>query len=322
MSMVSQQYYIQTGDVVKKGTIYIFPKGSDASIPDESVMTDYYYRLYDLKNYFLVKNIFIGHDLNLAINQSNTSDSINVKLIQPIYELYDDMRNLNFDGFIEFSNYATNNGALRNHIIFIDKSSISYSYNDARYFNRKIPEFNKPNTTELHGLNMIMSMQNKKTVSKNNFLFALSVIDNVATLEVFIISEIVSWIKQIELSEITKDGNLVDPSANTVNFFDCIAVFAINGHKYVDGNRIETFYFYKMEQSNVTLFLKIVTTEPNNEFTMARNIKIRPNILYIIYEHFKYFNVMDIQPEFNTFHKRYALDVYNVQGGTTYISGS
>ena len=319
-----QSYWISLGGVKAKGKLLVFPKGSHEVIRNPDVKYNFFFKPYDQKNYFLTESPFIGHDLNVTIEIEKEYEELQGHLASPLYLLYhnDNFTENSKNSFIEFSNYSTNRNSLRNHLIFIESDKLKFSYSDANYFIRKIPNFNMPIKRELRGVNMITSMMGKNSTSKNNFLFTFSVIDGVAEVEVFIVSDVVSWVKGILLREIYDDGYKVAPNCSEVNIFSTESVFAVHAQKETSEGVFDNFYFYKVEEMTITMF-KVVEAKSFEiqGFKVARNIRIQQNLLYIIYEGFDYFHIMDLRTDKNTFYKKYKVDVYNKDKGILYISG-
>ena len=299
-----ENYWLNMGGVHGKGKLFLFPKGSNKTIRNPDANINLYYKIYDQKNYFLIEDPFIGHDLDVKIEVDEKYKDLDAHLASPLYLLYhnDNFTENRNNSFIEFSNYATNHNSIRNHLIFIEKDNIKFSYNDANYFIRKIPNFNLPILRELRGVNMVTSMMNKNITSKNNYLFTFSVIDGISEVEVFIVSDVVSWIKRIQLIEIVKDGFKVTPECSVVNYLDWVSVFIVHAQKETDEGLQNKFYFYKIDEMNIRMFKSLLANPAETQgFTAARNIRVQNNLLYIIYDGFDYFNIMNIRPDKDSF---------------------
>jgi hypothetical protein len=300
------------GDVEALGTLLIFPEKSNLIIANPNANTDIYYKLFDYKTFFELKDLMIGPNINLSIRPEEGFEEIEMYLVAPLHEIFN-VTNINMTGFIEYSNYATYFSKLRNHLIFLSNDTIFTITSDVDYFDKKITGFPVRASHKIRGANFTSTFLIEEEDSKNDYVYAFSVVDGKASFHIFIVSDVVSWIKQIKLTKISEEGNYVLPYNNRVNFIDGRIVI-VNSHRSSDNKNV--FYMYNIKGQNIE-FVRTITAD-NSVVTAVKNIKIQEEIFYILYDNLDYIRVMNLYKNDTEFHKLYSIDNY---GDNVYYKG-
>lgn len=300
----NESYCIKMGDVEAEGTLMIFPEKSNLVIANPNANTDIYYKLYDYKTFFELKDLMIGPNLDLMIRPEEGFEDFDMYLVAPLHEIFN-VTDINMTGFIEYSNYATYFSKLRNHLIFLNSDTIFTITSDIDYFDKKITGFPIRSSHQIRGANFTSTFLVEDEDGKNDYVYAFSVINGSASFHVFIVSDIVSWIKQIKLTQIRDDGNYVLPYNNRVNFIDG-RIIIVNSHRSSDNTNV--YYMYNVKGQNLE-FMQTITGD-NNVVTAVKNIKIQEEIFYILYDNYNYIRVMNLYKNDTQFHKLYSIDNY------------
>ena len=200
-------------------------------------------------------------------------------------------------------------------MLFFNQDNVTTLSNDADFYDKYVPEYDMVKWQWIRGANFTTSVSYQNETSRNSYIYALSVVDEVPSFHVFIISDIVSWVGEIKLHNITDNGHKVKPIADMLNYIDN-RIFYINAYEVRGGTTYNIFYFYKISDQGLNCFK---TAETGKLFVAGTKvIKLRDSLFYVIYEYKDEFSVMNLYKNKDSFYKLYKL---NTHDDVTYKSG-
>lgn len=295
------KYCLALGNQKAEGRIILFPKNSDDLIINTQFGDKFYFNLYDPLTEFMLDDIFIGPDLSLHITEvfNNKTKGLGIMdeiqdpliLLEPLELLEKKKIELqNSTISMDLATYATNFDTVRMHLIFTQHNYLVYSFTDIDYFSNVMKPAVTMISSEVRGASFVSSfMYSSINVTGNSYLHVFSVgEDNVPVNHIFIVSDIVSWIDQIRLTDNRDVPFYTDRSDPCVTYISEDNVFIVKGYVLENAVKKYSYYFFNLNNT-ISAFDKISSDETQQ--SVKKFIYISANLYYIIYENTTYIDV-------------------------------
>jgi len=333
------------------GTLIVFKKiGHSELIHNSQFPTDFYMNLYDPFASLIFNDIFLGQDLNLSIAVidpdspyylphsdssrelafgetpllSNHCNDLNIsnlylELKQPIENLPFEIKTTDI-GLMDLTTYAIGNTTFRIHMMMTMKDYITYEYNDIDYFHGTVLQSVKNETFKINNASFVSTFVYKcdEEIDKS-YLYALSVFkEDDPEYHLFNISDVMSWVSKIKLTNITDDDYKVVASQESVNFIEeqnTIIVHAYQKNRWT-GSIKDSFYFYHVVGKDIYCFDVVRSDEV--EHLLYKFVYISEYLYYLIYKDAHYVDVYKLNANLRQHSIEYRL---GISSNETYLTG-
>lgn len=221
---------------------------------------------------------------------------------------------------MQLSTYVTEIGDLRMFLIFVYENYILYFYSDYSILRNSHSARSQKRTRDVRDANITTAFMFRDSERfKNEYLWAFSLMDGKPSFQVYIISEIVSWLKRVDLDCITNAGDRVDTDLKSINFISAQNSFIIRAYqKNKIGQRKDTFYYYRIVNGTEIELFDTYRTE-SSSFPISKIIAVNNDLYYLIHESCPEIDIYTINKEYKTHYVEYTLRLKN---NTQYISGN
>jgi hypothetical protein len=314
-------YCVKMDGEVHKGKVVVFQKDTNSVVKREFIEKDYYFSLYNSQMFFTLNAIFFGSDLKMKVdNRYQNASEVDLVLQSPL--ILDDFQILTFADIrsTEISCYVSYLGYIRMFEIFVSAKTIlykSFDYSLLEDFEfNKLVDFIK---LEVRGANLISSyLYTQNELITNDYLWTISVVNEKPSFHVFIVSEVISWLKEIHLPDIENDGYKVEPLKTNIHFLKNQNLFVIRGYKTstLGYKSVSLFYFKLINGTSIEKLITLPTDNPTDQ--IPKYVALTEEIFYLIYNSNKTIDVFTKSTKYNTYYIEYSIEINN---GTQYISG-
>lgn len=220
---------------------------------------------------------------------------------------------------MEVATYATSSNVYRMHVIFTLKNLIVDFYWDMGYYQEEMINQKTFISSVVHGVRFVSTVITEGSEKdSNSYLYALSVANQAKPeYHIYIVSDVVSWVKKVPLLNITQDGFKVEPSKGSVTYIEEQDVFIVKAYKEEWLRATKTaFYFYKVNGTNLTIFDKVTSEETSSR--AVKFVYINDFLYYIIYKGEHYVDVYSLNTKLNRHYIEYRL---GIEGDSTFLTG-
>ena len=327
-------YCLYLGDRIGAGDIELFRDYQNSSlIINEAFDNQFYFDLYDPLSYFYLDDVFLGPDMKLNIStvsldlnyysklddlykKADNNQTINLDVIPPL-SLSDYSEINNHTTMMEVATFSTGYYKYKVHAIFVNHDTLEYqSYEIDLLGDVKIDDLAKIETFRNVEFVSIFVYRNM-TYKCNSYLYALSVVDQKPVYHVFIISDVVSWIKQIPLTDIIDKGLKVQNSKDSTNYITNQGILIVQATKWKFGIIEEdSFFFYRVKNDHITLFDTVYAKETKD--FMNKFVYVENSLYYIIYSLTSYIDIYTLNSYQNKHYIEYTI---NPPDNAVYITG-
>jgi hypothetical protein len=190
-----------------EGNVVVFNGYTNDIIINPNAQTDIYFKLYDTDMEYYLHDLFIGHEIQIALGDDTMlPEGVDLKIHPPLFQ-ESKLGNINQWKMFKYSTYTSKFGTLLVHFIYIYDSHLVYFYSILS-INQKIiiKDMNHGRTPYIPHTNFVASfISENNTYYDNNYLHALSVVDYVPTMHVYIVSAVIGWVNKITFPDIEKN---------------------------------------------------------------------------------------------------------------------
>ena len=219
---------------------------------------------------------------------------------------------------MEISTYVRENGELRAFLIFVYPQSLFYFYQDFSVFGNEISNRKDGKIRDVRTGNYTSSyLFTDKRNYRNDYLFTMSYDEGKPSFHVFIVSDMISWIKVVPLKNITDDSCYVKFRSDNVNYFKEQDVFVINTFKKTWNGHRNIFYYYKIVNGSDLVCFDVLDTN-YQDFTFSKTILVQPKLYYRVHHKSKFVEVYNLDKKHVIHRVEYLI---KIEDDKSYLSG-
>ena len=308
-------------DHLGKGTLILFKnKGVNTIVKNYYLKSIFHFNLYDVNINFPSEDVFIGSNLDLIVKDTYDviREDVKINILAPL-SYRDESKILSGVAIsMEISTYVKENGELRAFLILVYQKSLFYFYQDFSVFGNENSIRRDSKTSDVRAGNYTSSyLFTDKANYRNDYLFAMSYDEGKPSFHVFIVSDIISWIKVIPLRNITDDGCYVKFRSDNVNYFKEQDVFVINTFQKTWTEHKNIFYYYKIVNGSDLVWFDILDTN-YQDFTFFETILVQPKLYYRVHQKSKRVEVYNLDKKHVIHHVEYLI---KIEDDKSYLSG-